>query len=89
MAREDEGCDVAKEGGVMSHFYGRLIGSAKNPATCRGHRGIEGYIAGWNSGVHVRGEIDGEGKDVFRIYRTGGSNGSLSETLIATVKEEG
>jgi hypothetical protein len=50
--------------------------------------GIEGHIRGWNVGVRVEFRVDGEGRDVADIYRTGGSNGSSHGELIATVAED-
>ena len=70
----------------MSRFYGSLRGSAKTLATRRGNTasGITGHIRGWDIGVEVA-SFDGE-SDGFHVYVTGGTNGRLDATRLATVE---
>lgn len=69
----------------MSRFYGTLSGAAKTPATRRGHRHIWSHTRGWNAGVEVVGEPDGEA-DRFTVAVTHGTNGHGNHTQILTVK---
>lgn len=73
----------------MSHFYMSGNGSAKSEATRRGfkNQGIHAHVRGWNLGIFVEGSHEG-GKDVFRVYKTSGSNGSGMKMHIQTVKDE-
>jgi hypothetical protein len=73
----------------MSQFYATIQGN-RSARTCQGHKttGINGHIRGWNIGVKVYGHFDeATQKDIFEIYRTGGSNGNESDKLIKTIKE--
>jgi hypothetical protein len=72
----------------MAHFYANIDGQAKTSATRRGSQnsGISAHVRGWNLGVKVVGSVDGDGRDVFYVYQTGGSNAQTDSTLIATVK---
>ena len=73
----------------MSRFYASITGSAKTEATRQGtvKSGIEGHIRGWDVGIKVVG-FAGEDKDIFQVYLTGGSNGSLSQKHIGTFTAE-
>lgn len=71
----------------MSHFYAEIEGG-RSEASRTGHKstGISGHVRGWGVGVRVRGFHDDEtGKDMFRIYATGGSDGHSAEQLLALV----
>ena len=47
--------------------------------------GVTARINGWNSGVTVRAaHVDG--KDVFHVYRTGGSNGAEVRSISQQLK---
>lgn len=46
--------------------------------------GITATINGWDDGVSVRA-FHRDGKDVFYVYRTAGSNGRTTSQLIATI----
>jgi len=58
----------------MAQFYASIKGS-RGEVTRLGHKssGIEGHIRGWDIGVKVVMSHE-NGKDVCRIYATGGSN---------------
>ena len=73
----------------MSQFYAEIKGQARTTASRRGSpkSGIDGHIRGWNIGVRVFGHVDENGKDVFTIYKTSGSNGCKSDKLIKIIKE--
>ena len=44
--------------------------------------GISGHIRGWSIGARVEMTYE-DGKDVCRVYRTGGSGGRLGNELIS------
>lgn len=70
----------------MAHFYASIDGTAKTLGTRCGSKysGISGHVRGWDSSVKVIGEHE-DGRDVFRVYATGGSNGHTDAQLIATI----
>lgn len=47
--------------------------------------GMTAHVDGWNAGVTVRASVDSEGRDVFTVYQTGGSNRVTSEKLIGRI----
>ena len=59
----------------MAQFYAEIQGS-RGSATRMGGKssGIEGHIRGWRIGARVVCSHE-DGKDVVRIYKTGGSQG--------------
>jgi hypothetical protein len=58
----------------VSHFYGDLTGSrGTTTRTGTSNSGISAHPRGWDVGVLVNGQDDGDG-DVFHVYATGGSN---------------
>lgn len=65
----------------MAHFYASIEGS-RGMATRAGTKnsGMIGHIRGWDIGARVElSHVDG--RDVVRVYRTGGSNGYRSELV--------
>lgn len=46
--------------------------------------GIVAHVDGWNAGVTVHAEVDMQGRDVFTVYRTAGSNGYRTRRVLAT-----
>lgn len=67
----------------MAQFYASIQGS-RGEATRMGTKGsgITGHIRGWDVGARVQvSHVNGQ--DVVRVYRTGGSNGSIIPDLIA------
>ena len=74
----------------MARFIGELQGKAKTKASRLGTEksGLIAHIRGWNVGVFIRCEVDEDGKDTLRIYRTKGSNNPTLRELIAEIKED-
>ena len=74
----------------MARFMGELQGKAKTKASRLGTEksGLIAHIRGWNVGVFIRCEVDEDGKDTLRIYRTKGSNNPTLQELIAEIKED-
>lgn len=72
----------------MSHYYGSISnGVSKTNVTRRGFKtqGMSAHVRGWDVGVQI--EVDHvNGKDVFKVYKTGGSNNPATMELIAEVK---
>ena len=69
----------------MSHFYADIQGN-RGEATRGGSKdsGIDGHIRGWHTGARVVCHHDDEsGKDIVRVYRTGGSSGKRGQELVA------
>jgi murein DD-endopeptidase MepM/ murein hydrolase activator NlpD len=77
--------DFVKGGRVVAHFYGTMVGQAKNPATARGTKkgGLYAHLRGWSTGVKVFLQVKNE-EDIWYVYESGGSNGSESDRLVAT-----
>jgi len=77
----------------MSRFYGELWGKARTTATREGTEksGLEAHLRGWKVGVRVYLDVDDEGRDRIRIYRTGGSTdpASMGAPLVEVSGEGG
>lgn len=72
----------------MAHFYSTVRGN-RGAASRTGSKnsGMVAYVNGWDLGI--RAEISHrDGRDVVRVYRTGGSNGRLPVQLIAEFDAE-
>lgn len=71
----------------MAQFQG-IVKGQRGQETRLGSKvsGLDVAANGWNAGVRVRASHR-DGKDVFLVYATSGSNAELPETLIATVIE--
>lgn len=71
----------------MARFYGSLSGQARTEATRRGgaSSGVTAHVRGWRIGARVE-VVDVNGKDVVRVYKTGGSNDPSGE-LVAEFQE--
>ena len=67
------------------HFYADIEGNRGVGTRCgTKSSGIDGHIRGWNVGARISCIYDEEsGKDICRIYKTGGSNGDGRSELIA------
>jgi len=66
----------------MSHFYGRMHGKARTPATRCGSTdsGIHAHLSGWDVGVKVSGYVISDEdplEDVFMVSFTRGSNNPI------------
>jgi hypothetical protein len=67
----------------MAHFYGDMQGSRGQATRCGTKQsGIHAHIRGWHTGVQTVVSHE-NGVDVVRVYRTSGSSGAGSTTLIA------
>lgn len=66
-------------------FYTTATNSRGHEAKAGAHKGQTVHARGWDSGVRVVSRIDENGKDVFHIYSTGGTNGEKSDKPIGTV----
>ena len=73
----------------MAQFYGSINGQAKTQATRRGSKnsGMSAHIRGWNVGVYVVCSHVG-GKDIIRVYKTGGSNQGINQGINAPLVAE-
>jgi len=71
----------------MARFRGYLQSGDRPQVTRLGHktRGLRVDADGWNSGVTVYASVDEHDRDVFDIYRTGGSNGGASHRVARIV----
>lgn len=71
----------------MAHFYGEIQGN-RGEATRLGSKasGFHGHLRGWNVGAFVE-LVHVDGKDVVRVYRTGGITGTSPQVLIAEFSE--
>lgn len=70
----------------MSRLYASINADAsKTEASRRGHKSITTHTRGWNTGVEVHAHVDENDRDVFEVYRTGGSNGGLAPRLVARI----
>lgn len=72
----------------MARFYASIRGN-RGKATRMGSAksGITGHVRGWDIGAEVE-LSDENGRDVVRVYRTGGSNRCSNRTLIAELRED-
>jgi len=72
----------------MARFYGELAGQAREKVTRLGSKksGLWAHLSGWNIGVVVDCQCI-DGKDVIRVYRTGGSNNPIIGELLAEVSD--
>lgn len=71
----------------MARFIATVQGQAGSASRLGSERsGIEAHPRGWNVGVEVIGYVE-DGRDVFHVYATGGSNAASSRKLIGTVTE--
>lgn len=70
----------------MSRFYAAIQGN-RGEATRMGtpNSGIAGHIRGWDVGVRVNGDTEGD-SDVFQVFATGGSNGKTPTRLLGEVR---
>ena len=74
----------------MSRFYAQIQGN-HGIASRQGHKssGIWSHIRGWNLGIEVQGFVDSQGKDVFWVSITKGSNNTGDKALALIVSENG
>ena len=72
----------------MARFRGRVKGQRGEVSRLGGKSsGLQVNANGWHAGVEVLASYDAEhDKDVFEVWRTGGSNGG-SKQLVARIVE--
>jgi hypothetical protein len=72
----------------MAHFMSTIKGG-RGPASRLGSAksGMVARVNGWNSGVTVEAGVDSDGRDVFAVYATGGSNGGNRERIGTVVRK--
>ena len=70
----------------MARFRGTVQGN-RSEASRLGHPkdGLRVEANGWNGGVRVYAEANGDA-DTFHVYATGGSNGYTLDRYLATIK---
>lgn len=74
----------------MSQFYAEIQGH-RGEASRQGTRksGIWCHIRGWKIGAFVECFYNAKtGKDIVRVYKTGGSNSASQRKLIATFSDK-
>lgn len=73
----------------MARFKGDVLGSAKSAASRLGSKfsGIYSHTRGWELGVRVGGDVTDDGRDVFSVAVTGGSNNGSKAVPILRVEE--
>jgi len=71
----------------MAQYRAEIV-TPKNILSRLGHKpnGLSISLNGWNSGVKVTVDFE-DNEDVFRIYKTDGSNG-YTTTLLATINSK-
>ena len=69
----------------MAHFYATIKGSRNTTLTKTGTKnsGMTAHIRGWDVGAEIVLTHEGNNQDLVRIYKTGGSSGASSRTLVA------
>ena len=66
----------------MSKMYASITTDAtKTEGTKRAHKFANAHVRGWNLGVEINAYTTEEGKQVYEVYKTSGSNGSRLEKL--------
>ena len=69
----------------MARFIAEIQGQAGEVSRIGSpNSGIACHIRGWDLGIEVRGSVDAQGRDVFTVFQTGGSNGGR-RTLLANI----
>ena len=72
----------------MSKMYASITADAsKTEATKRAHKFANAHVRGWDIGVEINAYTTDEGKQVFEVYQTSGSNGSRVEKLCEVVEK--
>ena len=72
----------------MSKMYASITADAsKSEATKRAHKFANAHVRGWNLGVEINAYTSSSGRQVFEVYKTGGSNGHRLEKLCEVVEK--
>ena len=71
----------------MAHFRS-IIRGTRGEASRLGSKqsGMVAHVDGWNSGITVYATHE-DGKDVFYVHATGGSNGAVPSRRIARIAD--
>jgi len=74
----------------MAQFYATVTGNGKSSATKTGTKtsGMSAHVRGWEAGVRVECSTRADGKNEFRVYRTGGSHIPDGELFAMFVEDE-
>lgn len=69
----------------MARFYGEVRGRSRTVASREGSEdsGLRAHLRGWDCGVKIECSVLTDGRDVIRVYRTGGSNDPDREIFVA------
>lgn len=75
----------------MAHFYTTVTNSRGGTTKAAGTKtGQTAHIRGWDAGVKVEAGISPvDGKDVFLIYATKGSNGGSKAECVGWITDSG
>ena len=70
----------------MAHFRGTVIGG-RGEASRLGHKTtcMTTTCNTWDLGIRIEA-MHVDNQDVFRVFKTGGSNGATTSELITTIK---
>ena len=72
----------------MSKMYASITTDAtKTEGTKRAHKFDNAHVRGWNLGIEINAFTTEEGKQVFEVYKTSGSNGSRLEKLCEVIEK--
>ena len=72
----------------MSKMYASITTDAtKTEGTKRAHKSATAHIRGWNLGVKIIASTDENDKQIFEVFKTGGSNSSTLEKLCEVVEK--
>ena len=61
--------------------------ASKTEVTKRAHKFANAHVRGWYIGVEINAYTTEEGKQVFEVYQTSGSNGSRGLKLCEVIEE--
>ena len=72
----------------MSKMYASITSDCtKTEGTKRAHKFANAHVRGWDIGVEINAYTTDEGKQVYEVFKTGGSNGSRLEKLCEVVEK--
>jgi len=75
----------------MARFFASVEGRSAKAVTKVGSEksGMTAHVRGWDLGCEVLLSVDETtGKDVMKVYKTGGSRGSVAKELIGEFTDE-
>lgn len=72
----------------MARFCGSVTGKTDVEIHRRGHKNILTKAQTWNFGINVYAYVNEEGKEVFTVYMTGGSNDQHTSKRIGVFTKE-